>query len=170
MLESVLLKSGKRERPHSSSKPLKCCFCDRSTDQSSKPRGANPCSYAPGKIIVFEAYGICVLCRQTVKHVDLSWASIAPQALRWRRLLTLNSLPICLTEGPSVFLFPLSSSSPILYLNSPPVALHNSRLCSSFFPFSFFPSSSFKLSIISTFSLHFFPPFKLFLHLLPSSK
>lgn len=31
MLESVLLKSGKRERPHSSSNPLKCCFCDRST-------------------------------------------------------------------------------------------------------------------------------------------
>ena len=27
MLESVVLKSGKKERPHSSSNPLKCCFC-----------------------------------------------------------------------------------------------------------------------------------------------
>ena len=46
---------------------LKCCFCDRFTDQFSKPKRANPCSYAPGKMMVFEADGICVLCRQTVK-------------------------------------------------------------------------------------------------------
>lgn len=116
------------ERPHGSSNPLKCCFCDRFADQLSKPRGANPCSYAPGKLVVFEADGICVLCRQTVKRVDLSWASIAPQASRWRRLLALNSLPICLTEGQAVWLFSLLSSSPILYLNSPtsPPLLHPS--------------------------------------------
>lgn len=72
--------------------PFEMLFCDRSTDQFSKPRGTNPCSYAPGKIRVFEADGICVLCRKTVKLVDLSWASISPQALKWRRLLILWTL------------------------------------------------------------------------------
>lgn len=84
VLESVLLKSGKEKRPHSSSNPLKCCFCDRSTDQFCKPRGAYPCSYAPGKSVVFEADSICVLRRQTVKHVDLSWASACSTGLEMK--------------------------------------------------------------------------------------
>lgn len=83
-----------------------------------------------------------------MQRVDLSWASVAPQALRWRRLLTLNSLPICLTEGRAVLLFSLMSFTPILYLNSPTSPPH----LSSSFPFHFPPSSSYKLSTIFTFS------------------
>lgn len=73
--------------------PLKCCFCDRSADQFSTPRGTNPCSYAPGedvfvfcfffflKLMVFVFYAE-KKGEKSVKLVDLSWASIAPQALR----------------------------------------------------------------------------------------
>lgn len=94
-----------------------------------------------------------------MKRVDLSWVSIAPQALRWRRFLTLNSLPICLTEGQAVLLFFLLSSSPILQTcpDSPPLL---AALLVS--PFSFFPSSSYKLSTIFTFSLLPSLTFKLF--------
>lgn len=48
-LRGCFAKVWERERPHSSSNPLKCCFWDRFADQFSEPRGANPCSYAPRK-------------------------------------------------------------------------------------------------------------------------
>lgn len=73
--ESVFSNSEKeRVRPRSFS--LKCCFGDRFTDQFREPRRATQLTRSREDHRFFENAGICVYCRQTVKCVDSSRASV----------------------------------------------------------------------------------------------
>lgn len=89
--------------------PLKCCFCDRSADQFSTPRGTNPCSYAPGEDVFFFVFFLKLMVfvfyagKKRRKICETCWFVLGIHCSTGFEMktfaYTVNSLPDFLSEG-----------------------------------------------------------------------